>query len=315
MQIFELHFNPRTRDDHFFDSFVYEPENIYEKKLGSLFAVGELKNALPQNSKLLDNLARAIKNEYYTLSLKTPEKAMSEGLKKANDFLAQEIKKENVSWLGNLNFALISLKSFDLIFTKSGNLKIVLIRGGKIIDIGKNLDLQEIEPYPLKIFFNLVSGKLATKDIILVFTKEIYDFFLEQKLLEQISRLEPMSRKKIKELLSISPFSQKNGGGIFGICFLVVLNQGVAIQKGPKEIFLKREKKFLFPKIFTSFKKPFQKIRRFSFKKCFLKKPKLKMRCSLFSSMGRITKIPTIKKKLILIFILLFLLLLGFLIF
>ncbi|GAI13815.1 unnamed protein product, partial [marine sediment metagenome] len=46
MQVFELHFNPKLKEDQIFDSFVYEPENIYEKNLGSLYVIGELRNAL-----------------------------------------------------------------------------------------------------------------------------------------------------------------------------------------------------------------------------------------------------------------------------
>ncbi len=160
MQIFELHFNPKLKEEQIFDSFIYEPENIYERKLGSLYMVGEIQNNLLQNLNFLDTLAKVIKRNYYTLSLKSPEKALSQGLKRVNDFLAEEVKKDNVSWLGNLNFAALSLKDFDLIFTKTGNLKLLLIRAGQIIDIGKNLDLREIEPYHLKIFFIVVTGKL-----------------------------------------------------------------------------------------------------------------------------------------------------------
>jgi len=196
MQLFEFHFNPKLKEDYFFDSFVYEPENAYEKKLGSLYLAGDLQNALPFNSKFLDNLAQIIKKNYYNSWGQFPqtgtvpiEKALSESLKKANDFLAEEVKKENVSWLGNLNFAVLSIKDLNLCFTKTGNLKILLIRGGQIIDIGKNLDLQEIEPYPLKIFFNVVSGKLIQNDTILVLTKKIFDFFTQQNILDKISKV------------------------------------------------------------------------------------------------------------------------------
>ena len=61
MQIFELHFNPKLKEEQIFDSFVYEPENVYEKRLGSIYMVAELQNALPQNLKFLDELAKVIK--------------------------------------------------------------------------------------------------------------------------------------------------------------------------------------------------------------------------------------------------------------
>jgi hypothetical protein len=64
MQIFELHFNPKLKEDSIFDSFCFEPENLYERKFGSLIVVGELKNVLPQNIKLLDNFTNYLKKQY-----------------------------------------------------------------------------------------------------------------------------------------------------------------------------------------------------------------------------------------------------------
>lgn len=260
MQIFELHFNPKNKEGKIFDSFVYEPENIYEKRLGSLYMVGMLKNALPQNSNFLDNLARAIKEKYYTLSFKSPEKALSEGLKRANEVLSEEVKKENVSWLGNLNFAVLSLKDFNLTFTKTGNLKILLLREDQIIDMGKNLDLQEIEPYPLKIFFNIVSGKLALNDIILVLTREVFDFFLQENLLSKLSQTDSLDRKKIKEIFPRQLFTKGEGLKISGTCFLAVLKEGVGFEEEPKEILFQKERRFSMSEALSPLFRPFQKI-------------------------------------------------------
>lgn len=330
MQIFELYFNPKINEDRFFDSFVYEPENVYEKKLGSLYVVGELKNALPQNSRLLDNLTNAVKGRYYTISFNIPERAISESLKKANEFLAEEVKKENVSWLGNLDFALISIKNFDLIFTKTGDIKILLIRGGQIMDIGKNLDIQEIDPYPLKIFFNIVLGKLVLNDIILVVTEDIYSFFLRQNIIKKIAQCETLDEKRIKEILPQSLLAKKEGARISGICFLAVLDQKTLVEKKPKEIFFQEENKFLFPRFL---KRPLQLIKKLS---GFLKRPakiikkfrktkkiqnkksptkKIKSKSSLFPTLEKIIENPQTRKKLILVLFLAFLLLLGFIIF
>lgn len=199
MQIFELHFNPKLKEDQVFDTFIYEPESAYEKKLGSLYVAGELQNSLRSDSNFLDNLAQVVKKNYYTLSINSPEKALSHSSKKANEFLAEEVKKEHVSWLGNLNFAIFSLSELNLNFTKTGDLKILLIRQGQIIDIGKNLDLQEIDTYPLKIFFNTVSGRLIENDKILVLTKQIFDFLKEKSILSQIAKNQTkFDSKKLK---------------------------------------------------------------------------------------------------------------------
>jgi len=309
MQIFELHFNPKLKEDQIFDSFVYEPENIYEKKLGSLYAVGELRNTLPQNLKLLDDVAKSIKKNYYTFSQKFPEKALSQSLKKTNEYLAEKVKKENVSWLGNLNFAVFSLKDFNLVFTKTGYIKILLLRAGQIIDIGKNLDLRKIEPYPLKIFLNVVSGKLFQDDKILVLTKEIFEFFLQQNLLTKIAQTENLDSKKIKEILPSSLFTKGEGSKISGICFLSVVKTEPTKKHGA--ILFQSEKKFSFPKIRFPFKLP-KIIKKPSLPKIKLPKIKIPTMGPIIEKLRPKTKI---KKRLILILVLAFVLLLGFLIF
>jgi len=353
MQVFELHFNPGLREDQIFDSFVYEPENVYERKLGSLYMAGELRNTLPQNLKFLDNLVKITKKNYYTLSSQSPEKALSQSLKRANEFLAEEVKKENVSWLGNLNFAILALKDFNLIFTKTGDLKILLLRTGQIIDIGKNLDLREIEPYPLKIFLNVVSGKLAQNDLILVLTKEVFEFFHQQNILTKLAQAENLNSKKIKEILPSSLFTEGEGSKVSGICFLSVVKTE-AVKKArlrppafggqARKIRFQKEEKFSFsqtfspiPKLFKSVSKilkspikflsPVEKFRLATRHKVFFRKPLSKffygVRKTRFLKRPtqKITKgkIPTrrlfLKRKLVLILALILFLFVGFLIF
>ncbi|PJA83821.1 MAG: hypothetical protein CO146_00505, partial [Candidatus Nealsonbacteria bacterium CG_4_9_14_3_um_filter_37_29] len=124
MQVFEFHFNPKLKPDLIFDSFCYEPENIYERRVGSLYMAGVLKNVLPQNLRFLDNLAKVVKERYYTPTLHSPEKSLKESLQRTNDFLERIAKSGNVNWLGNLSFAILSLRNFELNFAKVGDFKI-----------------------------------------------------------------------------------------------------------------------------------------------------------------------------------------------
>lgn len=202
MQILEIHFNPKLREDSVFETFIHEPENSSERKLGSMYMAGELKNTVfPKGSEFLANLSKTIKKSYYLQTDKEPEKALLKALKKANDHLAEEIKNENVSWLGNFNFAALSFKKADLSFTASGNIKIILIRNREFIDIGQNLDFKEIEPYPLKVFFNTASGKLAENDILLVTNKEIYKFLKQRGALNNLAKSSNLTASKVKKLI------------------------------------------------------------------------------------------------------------------
>ncbi len=68
-------------------------------------------------------------------------------------------------------------------------------RGGQLIDIGKNLDLQEIDPYPLKVFFNIVAEKLTQADKIMIITKEVDAFFLRNGIIKKICVTEKFDEK------------------------------------------------------------------------------------------------------------------------
>lgn len=349
MRIFELHFNPRAKNEtaeQIFDSFCYEPENIYERRVGSLYMVGELRNLLPQNLRLLNNLSQVIKGKFYASPLQVPEKAFEEGLKKANEFLAEEVSKENVSWLGNLNFAVLALKTqtqniFLLNFTKVGNIKILLLRGGQIIDIGKNLDFEEIEPYPLKIFTNAVSGKLFFGDKIMILTQEVYDFFsnppkfseekfgrAKQNLLNEFIKIESFEEKKIREILKPK---EKELSEISGI-FLFIDTEKEPLEKPRIVTFQKELEKLSIKEVFSPlikisvkfilfFQNTFNKIIsklsnvfRFPKLKIKLKIPR-KLSFAFLKIKPKIKITNSLKRNLILVLLLVFILVVGFFIF
>src|SRR4030043_1854545 len=120
MKAFEFQFNPGIDPTLVFESFCHEAENIYERKMGSLYMLGELKRALPHNYRMSEKIMSAIRKEFYSKFQRSTEVALKEALRRANDLLSAEVSKENTDWLGNLNFAIISLKNFSLQFTKVG---------------------------------------------------------------------------------------------------------------------------------------------------------------------------------------------------
>ena len=316
MRVFEFYFNPKSKADLIFESFCYEPENIYERRKGSLYLVGFLKNVLPKNTKFLDNLANLIKQKYYSPTLKLPEKSLKESLRKTNEFLENIAKKGDVSWLGNLSFAALSLTPFqksdekELNFTKIGNLKIFLLRAGQIIDIDQKLKFDEIEPYPLKIFSNIISGKLVENDIILLLNQEVADTFFQENILTEIAKMAVFDQKRLKAIFNAKKQELLK---ISGICLLIVLikesftrEKQTLLQKKSLKIFsLAKKLKVLLIKV-QRLKLPGITVKPVR-KDWFLNKIKL--------IQIRITRNPELKKNLITILVLLLFLLLGFLIF
>jgi hypothetical protein len=266
MRIFQFYFNPGIKEDLIFDSFCFEPENIYEKRLGSIYMIGVLKNALPKNYNFLEKISKFVKERFYKKTLSRPEKALRETLKETNEFLGKIAKEGDVSWLGNLSFAILNLKNFELNFTKVGEMKFYLIRGKKVIDIDRRLRLQDIEPYPLKIFGNVVTGKLIENDLVLVLTKEVFDLFQNENLIQKIRELDYFTEKDFKKILDEKKEALSQ---IKGIAFLISLSK--EISKLKKEIFApKTLKEFSLKEIFSPFlKTEAKKLKPFSFSEIF----------------------------------------------
>ena len=196
MKIFEFAFNPKKRRDRFFSVHSYKP-SLKEKAKGSLYIIGELDNALEFNERFLKRLSETVQTEYYNSTQKTALRSLKVALKKVNEFLAQQKKKGNVDWLGNLHVAVllfitVSEKKTMFHLTKTGSIKISLMRQGIITDIGKNLEKTSAKPGT--VFENVASGSLIPNDSVTTITKEIFDIFLKEKALKEIGVL-----KEIKE--------------------------------------------------------------------------------------------------------------------
>lgn len=267
MEVFELHFKKKIEEDLALDSFCYEPENIYERRLGSLYIVGELKNALPPNEKLIHKIVQVIKARFYAFPITSFEKSFEEALKAANDFLAAEVKDDNTSWLGNLNLAVISIKNFEINFTKVGNTKILLLRKDQINDVGERLKFQDIEPYPLKIFSNVATGKLIENDQLMILTEEAFQAFsIETQLVNEIAKIPVEDKSYGRNLKRALKQKEKILLQISGICLLIILKPELLSKKA--FIFEKETPVFSFGEVF----KPFvDKVK--SFTKVFKKLP------------------------------------------
>ena len=300
MQVFELHFNPKTKKDYYFDTFIYHPEKSSEKRLGSLYALGEIKSSLPQDERLLNKLAETIKKNFYSSLTKKTEESLTESLKAANSFLSEEVQNNNVHWLGKLGFAAVSIKDFDLSFTKTGGVKLMLIRGGSIINIGENLEKQEISPYPLKVFFNVVSGKLAEGDLVLLTTEDSYKFLLKQGAISQLARKgAEIEEEEIRKILPPSIFRKGEGAETAGALVLLSLKKDK--KAAATTLLFKNQEKFSWKEVFQPLTAPFHKVKKKSLKK------KKKRGLPSFSF--------PFSKRIVLVLLLFAILLLGFLIF
>ena len=231
MKIFEFQFNPKAKKDRFFRVFSFNPPPEMPER-GSIYIVGELTNALPINSTLLDRLAAVLQQEYYESERATKQSAsqrLKSALKKANGFLAEESKKGNVDWLGNLHFLLLLFvpvvredgsiaPGYTLYFAKVGDVKLWMARSGSLVDAGKSIETAKKDDGSSKVFGNVGSGKVVAQDRIIAFTQETFNHFSKENFLQTLVQL-----KEEKQFTSLFKSKAKEMSSVSGILLFVLI--------------------------------------------------------------------------------------------
>ncbi len=244
MKAFQLYFNPRrslfsiqTRwskevksiKTTCFKAFCFVPSSRKECKFGNLYLVGELKNASAKNKEFLKNLAEIIKNEYYAVSQRAIEDSFKKSLARANQFLRRKIKKNNTDWLGNLSFLVFSLAPqqneisgqlldrTSIIFSKIGNLKVFLFREREIFSLGESLNL---DSSLIKIFPNIIKGELSQEDRILVLNQSLFEDFSEKEIFKNFLEI-----KNVKELKKFFKEKKEILKDAFGVLLFVFVKK------------------------------------------------------------------------------------------
>jgi len=291
MQVFEFYFNPKIKADLIFESFCHEPENIYQKRVGSLYMVGSLNNALPQSRSFLDRLSKVIKDKYYSPSARVASKSLKESLKRANQFLQDLVTEGQIGWLGNFNFIVFSIYKNKFNFSKVGDLKIFLLRKGKIINVEEKIKTEDIDPYPLKVFLNIVSGKLKNGDVIFILSKELAKFFEKESILEEISQLSPFDEKR---LVSVLNSKKEDFEKVSGICLALLFDEQKMVGKKRTILTQPKIKDFSFKKAMVPLLNIFNKLKIPK-----LELPEIKIKSKLKSEKKEVAKKETkeIKKK------------------
>ena len=322
VKIFEFQFNPKIQKDHFLKVFTFESDKEENLERGSMYIVGELENALPSNSTFLTKLATTIKDEYYAFGktekettkkkIPSPEASLKNSLKKANEFLEQETKKGNVDWLGNLQFGVLvfiaTSQGHLLYFSKVGGMKIWMARKGSLVDVGKNLENSETTNQSTKVFGNVGSGKVIAGDQIIVLTKDLFELFVKQNLLQPISQI-----KEDKQFRNIFKEHEKALSNTSGVLLIFLIEEIVSEAKQERKTPASKAKRKILPLRMPNLS--FQKLAPSSFSRIPL--PHVSFVIPSFSKSKNtlFQRFPLLKKRISLFLILSVVLLIGFVVF
>lgn len=183
----------------FGDIFVYEPENVEEKALGTLFIIGELQD-LPRDSAYVINLlASKIKKEFYVDRKRGTEASLEAALVEANNVLDDMNEQGNEEYVGKLNMACGACKDRMFFISQVGKMQSMLIRGERASEV-----VNARSDKSSHMFENIASGELKDRDLIIIGTPKIFELFSIKKLGEMykdndINRFAEQIQESIEE--------------------------------------------------------------------------------------------------------------------
>ena len=196
--VFEFYFNPLQsqrrfgflgnatpkKEKPFFETFCFLPKNFYEKKQGHLYIVAEIKNPNIQSQIIVNHLAEVIKKYFYQKPIFSSHDSFQLGLNQANEFLSQELAENDRSFLANFHFAsLVAGPKRSIKVSKTGNIKVILLRNQEAFDIGSNFAGENLTG---KVFPDVIEGSLQKGDRILMATPEVFQSFQTEKIIEEL---------------------------------------------------------------------------------------------------------------------------------
>ncbi len=173
--------NPKEKGV-FCETFIYEPENIEESSLGSLYMVSEF-SANEDSLHMVNLISSLIKREYYSLPHRGPLDSLEASLKKVNLALNELTNQGNLEWLNKLHFICAAINKEENIFlSQSGSAQAFLCREGDLSSITKKIVPAPEKPHPAKTFQSVISGNVMPTDKLIFATPSLFRTFSPQGL-------------------------------------------------------------------------------------------------------------------------------------
>lgn len=157
------------------ETFVYEPSNIEEERLGNLYIIGRLENRKSEFEFLPNLVASVIKREFYRLDDADTELHFEKALTKANATL-HDIGKANEGVLEDAHFCVVNIAGKTIRLSKFGNIVTLLYRENEVVDMAKKHKRQSTP----ELFSAVITGDVALDDKFIFSTGRTIDLFSEK---------------------------------------------------------------------------------------------------------------------------------------
>ena len=184
-----------------FEIFGYQPDNVSKNKWGYLYIIRGINKLIlfsNPNFYLLNSIASILKKEYYANYYENPGSSLENTLRKVNGIISSS------EYRNDLEMLIIAIQDNKIVFTKIGEIKILLIRNNRLFDLNQiSKNYQELNKNTL--FKNIIRGKIQEKDRLIITTKKARnllknEFFIARLIKRSFSQIEDFVKRNIDNL-------------------------------------------------------------------------------------------------------------------
>lgn len=171
-------------------SFVLNDERCIE--LGNLFLTVSIGGGIHKGSKIADILQEVSRIEYFNIKpdkKADPIKNFENTINKINQTFTTLIETNHIEWLNQLNLAIASVYKNNIQLVCTGDIKVYLFRENSLMSLNNNKN--KVKSKPTKIFTDIVSGTIQERDKLFFSTKELLDYFSEEKIKSIVTQNSP----------------------------------------------------------------------------------------------------------------------------
>ncbi len=171
--------------------FISHPTPVEEQMLGSLLLLIELQSIDPVNQDIIHEIQKELQTAYYSSEELNAEVAFESALSKVNQKIADLVSDYANNWYERLNVVAAVVHGEHLYFAEYGRMHIFIIRNDLISDILQSTPRLDESRGALKIFSNVITGKIRAGEHMLITTASLMDYFSPEKLRRTVVEHQP----------------------------------------------------------------------------------------------------------------------------
>ncbi len=207
-QVFEIVSNASNNKQNVCETFVYEPANIEEERLGHLYIVGQAIDQEQDRSQIvtfLNFVASKTSQLFYKKTDVSAKEAVEKTLKDINRDIKNYFQKSEANWLSEINLAIILVvpQKKEIYFAVIGKIQGLLWRRGRLMGIIQNSNNNEPQETNRLSFQAIANGNIETRDKFIFSVPYITNYVAKPKLKMIIDKIQYESLENFKNNLNL----------------------------------------------------------------------------------------------------------------